>query len=77
MIYPVYSVIHLLNNRGQVYNLHLKCVMVTQSSQAATARKNRDIYIYLLQFIAVVSGGYKIDFNFNNILATLCLQFLR
>ena len=49
--------------------------MVTQSSQAATARKNRDIY--LLQFIAVVSGGYKIDFNFNNILATLCLQFLR
>ena len=44
--------------------------MVTQSSQVATARKNRDIYMYLLQFIAVVSGGYKIDFNFNNILAS-------
>ena len=44
--------------------------MVTQSSQVATARKNRDIYMYLLQLIAVVSGGYKIDFNFNNILAS-------
>ena len=47
-------------NSSQSY--HLKCFMVTQCSQAATARKNREIY--LLQFIAVASGGYKYDFNF-------------
>ena len=27
----------------------------------------------LLRFIAVASGGYKTDLNFNNIIATLCL----
>ena len=40
----------------------------------ATARKNRDIY--LLRFIAVASGGYKTDFNLNNIIATLSFYFI-
>ena len=31
--------------------------------------------MYLLQFVAVASGGYKTDFNLNNIIATLCLLF--
>ena len=31
--------------------------------------------IYLLQFITVVSGGYKTDFNLNNIIATLSFYF--
>ena len=37
-----------------------------------TARKNR--VIDLLRFIAVASGGYKTDFNLNNVIATLCLH---
>ena len=48
-----------------------KCFMVIQCSKAA-ARKNR-VILYLLRFIAVASGGYKTDFNLNNIVATLCL----
>ena len=36
--------------------------MVIQCS-SATARKNR-VILYLLRFIAVASGGYKTDFNF-------------
>ena len=42
---------------------------------AATARKNRNIY--LLRFIAVPSGGYKTDYNLNNIIATLGLLSLK
>ena len=42
-------------NSSQSY--HPNCFMVTQFSQVAAARKNRDIY--LLRFIAVASGGYK------------------
>ena len=36
--------------------------------------------IYLLRFIAVASGGFKTDINLqnlDNIIATLCLLFLR
>ena len=34
-------------------------------------------YIYLLQVIAVESGGYKTDFNLNNIIATLVKSWLK
>ena len=42
-------------NSPQSY--YLKCFMVTQCSEAATARKDRDIYPF--RFIAVASRGYK------------------
>ena len=38
--------------------------MVKQCSQAATARKNRNIC--LLRFIVVASGGFKNEFNLNS-----------
>ena len=52
-----------------------KCFMVIECSYA-TARKNR-VILHLLRFFAVASGGYKTDFNLNNIIANLCLLFLR
>ena len=37
-------------------------------------KSQKDIY---LRFITVASGGFKTRFKFNNIIATLCLLFLR
>ena len=40
-------------------------------------RQKESSYFISSPVIAVASGGYKTDFNLNNIIATLCLLFLR
>ena len=38
---------------------HLKCFIVMQCSEAATARKDQDIYLFRFTCIPVMSCGYK------------------
>ena len=55
---------------------HLKCFMVTQCQTMFIGGKRQKEWrsdSYLLRFIAVASGGFKTDFNLNNIVATPCL----
>ena len=46
------------------------------AAKETTAGKERDVYLFL-RFIAAASGGYKTDFNLNNIISTLSFYFFR